>query len=72
MSDKATLDFICNTAIASNSSPGFGYTAMPTTINFILSTKGGKVMLMRQLPTWRIDLNTFMLTIGPKTCGKPR
>ena len=64
------LEFLNELAISSNTHIGFGFTAVLSTINFILASRGTNVMLMRDLKDWRINLNTFLMAVGPKTCGK--
>ena len=59
--------FLNDVAVSHNSHIGFGFTAILTTINFMLSAAVSK---MRMMSDWAVNMNTYMLGVGPKSCGK--
>ena len=63
------LSFLDYTAVSSNTHIGFGFSAMLATTNFILSTMGVKMLLMKKLKNWKINMNTFLMAVGSKTCA---
>ena len=58
--DKAVKDGTCT---------GFAFMAIASTINYMLSSKKTKIKMINEL-NWDINLNTFAIVVGPKSCGK--